>query len=69
VFVLGSSIYHPLISLPKQKGIKLSLVEDRERKLALNTKKQRANKKKKKKKKKKTHHKKKKRAGGGGGVE
>lgn len=38
VFVLGSSIYHPLVSLPKQRGIKLSVVEDRERKLAHNQK-------------------------------
>jgi small subunit ribosomal protein S4e len=34
VFVIGSSIYHPLVSLPKQKGVKLGLAEDRERKLA-----------------------------------
>lgn len=25
VFAIGSSIYHPLISLPKQKGIRLSM--------------------------------------------
>jgi len=44
VFVIGSSIYSPLISLPKQKGIKLSIVEDRERKLAHNAKKQKSKK-------------------------
>mmetsp|Transcript_6150 Transcript_6150/g.11436 ORF Transcript_6150/g.11436 Transcript_6150/m.11436 type:complete len:269 (-) Transcript_6150:232-1038(-) len=40
-FVIGSSIYHPLVSLPKQKGIKLSIVEDREKKLASAEKKKR----------------------------
>eukprot|EP01001_Neometanema_parovale_P009108 NODE_5353_length_953_cov_261.926506_g5137_i0.p1 GENE.NODE_5353_length_953_cov_261.926506_g5137_i0~~NODE_5353_length_953_cov_261.926506_g5137_i0.p1 ORF type:complete len:288 (+),score=87.71 NODE_5353_length_953_cov_261.926506_g5137_i0:58-864(+) len=34
-FVIGPSKFSPLVSLPKQKGIKLSIVEDRERKLAL----------------------------------
>lgn len=34
VFVIGSSIYHPLVSLPKQKGVRLGLAEDREKKLA-----------------------------------
>jgi small subunit ribosomal protein S4e len=49
VFVIGSSIYHPLISLPKQKGIRLSIAEDRERKLAMNEKKKQAKKQKPKK--------------------
>eukprot|EP00668_Euglena_longa_P011134 GGOE01013513.1.p1 GENE.GGOE01013513.1~~GGOE01013513.1.p1 ORF type:complete len:277 (-),score=56.07 GGOE01013513.1:59-868(-) len=40
VFVIGSSIYHPLVSLPKLKGVKLSIVEDREKKLAHNARKQ-----------------------------
>jgi small subunit ribosomal protein S4e len=33
-FVIGPSIYQPLVSLPKQKGIRLTTAEDRERKIA-----------------------------------
>lgn len=34
VFVIGPSVDEPLVTLPKDKGVKLSLVEDRERRLA-----------------------------------
>jgi len=34
VFVIGTSVNQPLVSLPKLKGIRLSTVEDREKKLS-----------------------------------
>jgi small subunit ribosomal protein S4e len=35
VFVIGATAKQPLISLPKDKGVRLPLVEERERKMAL----------------------------------
>lgn len=51
VFVLGASIYHPLVSLPKEKGIRLGIAEERERKLAVAAKAQQKQKQKQKQKK------------------
>eukprot|EP00992_Anisonema_acinus_P012964 TRINITY_DN8472_c0_g1_i2.p1 TRINITY_DN8472_c0_g1~~TRINITY_DN8472_c0_g1_i2.p1 ORF type:complete len:267 (+),score=53.83 TRINITY_DN8472_c0_g1_i2:57-857(+) len=42
IFCIGASVYKPLVSLPKDKGVKLSTVEDREKKLDTIMKQQRA---------------------------
>jgi len=48
VFVIGAAVGHPMVSLPKAKGLRRTLVEDREKKLAHRARQRKAGKKSKK---------------------